>query len=55
MRITQETKSVQKWCLYRYDVDVHRSGNVGGLFVSTEEDLKKTIIGQKIYFGEILE
>jgi len=44
---------VKKWCLYRYSINVYRFGNIDGLFVSTEESLKQ-IIGQKIYFGDIL-
>lgn len=39
--------------LYRFGWDCGRQGNVDGLFVAEEDDVKKAI-GKRIYFGEIL-
>lgn len=39
--------------LWRFYWDCDRMGNVEGLFVATEDEIKN-IIGKKIYFGEIL-
>jgi len=39
--------------LYSYYIDYGRSGNLEGLFIAEESELKK-ILGKEIYFGEIL-
>ena len=39
--------------LYRFEWDVGRMGMVEGLFIAEEEAISK-IIGEHIYFGEIL-
>ena len=39
--------------IYRYYVDCDRSGKIEGLFIATKEEVKN-IIGETIYFGEIL-
>ena len=39
--------------LYRFEWDVGRMGMVEGLFIS-EEEVVDRIIGNRIYFGEIL-
>ena len=39
--------------LYKYLLDCGRHGELDGLFVATPEQIKR-IIGQEIYFGEVL-
>ena len=39
--------------LYEYYMDCGRMGEVEGLFVATEEEVKSAI-GKEVYFGEIL-
>ena len=39
--------------LYEYYMDCGRTGEVEGLFVATEEEVKSAI-GKEVYFGEIL-
>jgi hypothetical protein len=39
--------------LYKFRWDCGRMGSVGGVFVSTKEEIEKNI-GEDVYFGEIL-
>lgn len=39
--------------LYRFNVEFGRHGELDGLFVAENSDVRK-LIGQEIYFGEIL-
>lgn len=39
--------------LFEYYMDCGRTGEVEGLFVATEEEVKSAI-GKEVYFGEIL-
>ena len=39
--------------VYKFYWDCYRSGDVRGVFIADDEDVKKAI-GSKVYFGEIL-
>ena len=39
--------------LYKFHVDYGRQGDLEGLFIAEEKDVKQ-IIGKNIYFGEVL-
>lgn len=39
--------------LYKFSHYFGRHGSLEGVFVATEEDIKK-IMGQRVYFGEVL-
>lgn len=39
--------------LYRFHWEIRRMGDVDGVFVATEKEIKETI-GKTIYFGEVL-
>ncbi len=39
--------------LYEFNWDYGRSGEVSGVFIADDEDVKK-VIGEEVYFGEIL-
>jgi phenolic acid decarboxylase len=39
--------------IYKFYWDCGRQGNIDGIFVATDEEIK-SIIGKEIYFGEVL-
>ena len=45
--------SYMKEGIYKFYVDCGRMGDVQGLFIATADEVK-SILGERIYFGEIL-
>jgi len=44
---------VEEKYLWRFNWDCGRQGELEGLFVATEQEVK-SLIGQEVYFGEVL-